>query len=474
MAKKERKGSSKKDQGVRAIPAVGKVLNWPAVGGLVEIHPRRLVVRAVHEVLAEEREAILGGRKPSFGARKEWMAGIVDRLTCLETPSLRRVVNATGIVVHTNLGRSPLSPGALAAIADNAGSYCSLEMDLEKGERSSRALHIRDTLCELTGAESSLIVNNNAAAVMLALHTLASGSEVIVSRGELVEIGGSFRIPDIMATSGAVLREVGTTNKTRIADYRAVVNESTALLLKVHTSNFRIMGFTESVERSDLVALGRKWGLPVMEDLGSGSLADLSEFNLPPEPTVSEVLDAGVDLVTFSGDKLLGGPQAGLILGRADLVEKMRRSPIHRALRVGKLTLAALQATLTAYLDPAETFASIPALRMITAPPGEVRARARRLCRALRRILPSGFEAEVRPGVSHVGGGALPLAELPTHVVALAPGRTSVDNLAKRLRTSRPSVIARIEADRLLFDLRTVADDEVGLIVEAMRICLGG
>jgi len=472
MVKKERKGPSKKSRGVSAIPAVGKVLNWPAVSELVETHPRRLVLRAVQEVLAEEREAILAGGKPSFDARKEWVAGIVDRLARLETPSLRRAVNATGIIIHTNLGRSPLSPEALAAITGNARSYTSLEMDLEKGERSSRALHLREMLCELTGAESSLIVNNNAAAGMLALHTLAGGSEVIVSRGELVEIGGSFRIPDIMATSGAILREVGTTNKTRIADYRAVVNESTALLLKVHTSNFRIMGFTEAAERADLVALGREWGLPVMEDLGSGSLVDLCDYGLPPEPTVSEVLDAGVDVVTFSGDKLLGGPQAGIIVGNADLVEKMRRSPMNRALRVGKLTLAAMQATLTAYLDPAKAFASVPTLRMITAAVGEVQSRARRLCRALRKIDGSNLEAEVRSGVSHVGGGALPLAELPTHVVAVAPGQTSVDTLAKRLRTSTPSVIARIEGNRLLFDLRTVADDEVATIVEAMRTSL--
>jgi L-seryl-tRNA(Ser) seleniumtransferase len=350
-----------------------------------------------------------------------------------------------------------------------ASHYSNLEYDLEGGERGDRYVTVVDLLRKLTGAEDALVVNNNAAAVFLALQSLATGREVIVSRGELIEIGGSFRIPDIMRASGAQLREVGTTNKTHLSDYETAITEQTALLLKVHPSNYRILGFTESVDRAALVELGRSRGLPVMEDLGSGNLLDLTAYGLEPEPTVPEVVRAGVEVVTFSGDKLLGGPQAGIIVGRRREIAVLKRHPLNRVVRVDKMTLASLEATLRHYLDPAAALREIPTLRMLTAPVAEVERRGRRLLRQLRGTLESGWSVRLQPDVSQVGAGALPLAKIPTRAVTVRCERVSAVQIERSFRRHNPPVLGRIQQDTFMLDMRTVQDHELPEIVGAFQ-----
>jgi L-seryl-tRNA(Ser) seleniumtransferase len=381
---------------------------------------------------------------------------------------LDRVVNATGVVLHTNLGRAPLSRAALARLAVIGRRYSNLELDVQTRERGWRGSHVDALLGWLTGAEASLVVNNNAAAVLLALETLAHGREVVVSRGELIEIGGAFRIPDIMVRSGARLVEVGTTNRTRVTDYAAAIRPDTALLLKVHPSNFRVLGFTQAPTTHELVELGRGRGVPVMEDLGSGAFLDLRRFGLPHEPMAPETVAAGADLVTFSGDKLLGGPQAGIVVGRRELVARLRQNPLTRALRIDKLTLAALEATLRAYETPEAALHEIPTLRMLTEPEARVRRRARRCLRALPPAVRTALDARVVGTRGQAGGGALPLAELPTAALALGSAAHPATALEARLRAGRPPVIGRIAEDRLLLDCRTVADDEVPLLAAAV------
>lgn len=390
--------------------------------------------------------------------------------------SLRPVVNATGVVIHTNLGRSLLAPEVLPGLEAVAARYSNLEYNLESGRRGSRYSHVEEILLELTGAEAALVVNNNAAAVLITLETLAKGREVIVSRGELVEIGGSFRIPDVMARSGAILREVGATNRTHLRDYEGAIGEATALLLKVHQSNFQVVGFTASVPVADLKVLANRHGLPVVEDLGSGTLVDFAPYGLVHEPTVQESLAAGADLVTFSGDKLLGGPQAGIILGRRDLVDRIRANPLNRALRIDKLTLAALEGTLRLYRDPAEAARRLPTLRMLTAPAAGLKTRARRLARRLRALELPGLEVRVVETVARVGGGALPLQVLPSAAAALVPAEAgiSIARLEAALRRHDPPVVARIEDDRLLFDVRTLLPGDEARIAEALAAAVAG
>ena len=456
---------------LRALPSVDEVLR--DLDGHAAI-PRPRVVEAIRGVLAASRRAVLAAASPEELLRipldgAALRARVETRLREAAAWQLDRVINATGVVLHTNLGRAPLSDAALDRLALVARSYSNLELDVQTKERGSRYSHVDGLLCRLTGAEASLVVNNNAAAVLLALETLARGREVVVSRGELIEIGGAFRIPDIMARSGARLVEVGTTNRTRVADYTAAIGSETALLLKVHPSNFRVVGFTEGVTTRELVELGRARGLPVIEDLGSGSLLDLRPFGLPHEPSAPEVVAAGVDLVTFSGDKLLGGPQAGIVVGRRELVGRLRKNPLNRALRIDKLTLAALEATLRAYEDPAAALREIPTLRMLTEPEAEVRRRARRCLRALPAGVRAALGARVVTARGQVGGGALPLTELPTAALALGSASHPAAALDERLRAGRPPVIGRITDDRLLLDCRTVADDEVPLLVAAVK-----
>jgi L-seryl-tRNA(Ser) seleniumtransferase len=389
-------------------------------------------------------------------------------LQTLETPSLRRVLNLTGTVLHTNLGRAPLAESALQAVAAVAQGYATLEYDLAEGKRGERHVHVEELLCRLTGADSALAVNNNAGAVLLALAALAGGKSALVSRGELIEIGGSFRIPEIMAAGGVKLVEVGTTNKTHLDDYQRAIGPDTALILKVHTSNYRILGFTSAVNGEELAALGREHGIPVLEDLGSGLLIDPAASGLPNEPTVREVLATGIDVVTFSGDKLLGGPQAGLIAGDREIVARLKKHPLARALRLDKMTLAALEATLRLYLDPPRALREIPALRMLAVPADELRRRCLDLLPQLQAAAGDKAELEIIAATATVGGGAMPLAELPSFAVAVTPRHISLQQLAERLRQSTPPVIGRVQDERLLFDPRTLLPGEGQLLIAAL------
>ncbi|MBU1001891.1 MAG: L-seryl-tRNA(Sec) selenium transferase [Proteobacteria bacterium] len=383
-------------------------------------------------------------------------------------PHFRRVLNATGVVIHTNLGRSVLAPQAMDAVRDACAHYSNLEFSLESGERGSRYSHVEPLLCRLTGAEAALVVNNNAAAVMLVLDTMAKGREVIVSRGQLVEIGGSFRIPEVMEKSGAVLREVGATNRTHLRDYEDAITGDTGALMKVHCSNFRIIGFTKEVSASELAALGQKHGLPVIEDLGSGSLVDFGGGALD-EPTVQQVVAAGLDVVSFSGDKVLGGPQAGIIVGKKLWIDKIRKNPMNRALRIDKMTLAALEATLRLYLDPLTASRTVPTLKMITATPDELKVRARRLRNRLGKDLGAAAELALLPGSSRVGGGSFPERDLPTTLVALTPsGGMTADELKARLLNLALPLVGRIEDDRFCLDPRTLDDKEFPLVSAAL------
>jgi L-seryl-tRNA(Ser) seleniumtransferase len=445
---------------LQSIPKVDEFLGW--VGELPDT-PDILIKAAVREVLAEQREAILSGKEISEKdlVKEVLLPKFRNRLDQKLTPHFRTVINATGVVVHTNLGRSLLPKSAMEPLLQGGLRYSNLEFDLATGKRGSRYSLVEDLLCELTGAEAALVVNNNAAAVMLVLDTLANGREVIVSRGQLVEIGGSFRIPDVMAKSGAILVEVGATNRTHLRDYENAITEETALLLKVHTSNFKIIGFTSEVELPELVALGNRHDLPVVEDLGSGSFVDFSRFGLQKEPTVGEVLKAGVDVVTFSGDKLLGGPQAGLILGKKEIVERIKKNPMNRALRIDKFTLASLEAVLRIYFDEEKALKEIPTLAMLALPLDTIVKRARRLQRRIKKLLVKKCETALISTNSKVGGGALPEQDLPTKGVSLMPKDRSLNQLENDFRKLPLPIIGRIENESYVLDMRTVADDEI-------------
>lgn len=447
----------------RAIPAVDTLLTAPEIDVLVQRAGRTRVVALLRVIQAEVRaEGPISGVGLDDPA---WYAGrVAARLEQGDVPSLRPVLNATGVVLHTNLGRAPLAEQARRAVAAAAG-YATVEFGLETGQRGSRYDHCVGLLRELTGARDALVVNNNAAAVVLALNTLADGSEAVISRGELVEIGGSFRIPEIMARSGARMREVGSTNRTHPDDYRQALGPATGLILKVHRSNFRIEGFTAEVETGELAALAREAGVPLVHDLGSGALLDLSEVGLPHEPTAGDALAAGADVVSMSGDKLLGGPQSGILLGSGDIIGRMRANPLCRALRPDKLTLAALEATLALYRDPARAYSEVPTLRMLAAAGEDLSDRARRLAERLRG---AGVRATTASATSAVGGGAYPGVELPTTVVAVAAGEAGVDALARRVRLGSPPVVGRIRDGQLLLDLRTVAVEEEDALVRAV------
>jgi L-seryl-tRNA(Ser) seleniumtransferase len=456
------------------IPNVDHILSKPEMVHLTDRFPRSIILEAVRRGLDYLRKTIITAPDPatldegifSFeGLLPQFMAEIESQLT----PSLRGVVNATGVVIHTNLGRSLLHEDAIERIAEVSRHYSNLEFDLAQGTRGSRYVHVEEILCRLTGAEAALVVNNNAAAVMLVLNTLAAGREVIVSRGQLVEIGGAFRIPDVMKRSGAILREVGTTNRTHLSDYEGTMDEQTALILKVHTSNFRILGFTSEVGLRELAEFAHSRGLPVMEDLGSGCLIDLTKYGLDKEPTAGEALKDGADIVTFSGDKLLGGPQAGIILGKREYIGRIKVNPLTRAVRIDKLTLAGLQATLLLYLDEDRAAKEIPTLRMLTYSHDELRRKAERLFRKIRARIPTGLRIAVRDDVSQVGGGAYPVQSLPTRVIALKPDEGSAHQLERRLREGKPPIIARVSKDEVLLDVRTIRDDEGNLVVAGIE-----
>jgi L-seryl-tRNA(Ser) seleniumtransferase len=455
---------------LRSLPGVDHLLSVADAELDLQSMPKSVVTRAIRESLEALRQRILAQdaslAEPALSI-ETLMAAVIRRATQIQSYNLKRVINATGVVVHTNLGRSCLAREAIDHMTAVAARYSNLEFNLEAGRRGSRYSAVEELLCELSGAEAALAVNNNAGAVMLSLDTLARGKEVIISRGELVEIGGSFRIPDVMARSGALLKEVGTTNRTHLRDYQQAVTTATGLLLKVHTSNYAIVGFTTAVGLSDMVALGRQLKLPVMEDLGSGNFIDLTQYGLPAEPTVQASVAAGVDVVTFSGDKLLGGPQSGLIVGRREILERIKANPLTRALRIDKLTLAALEATLRLYRDEAQAVKRIPTLRMLLCQRPEIESRARQLAEGLRGLGHPGLNVTLCDLTSRAGGGALPLLDLPSCCVGITLKGRSPNRIEAALRNGRPPIIGRIENDLYIIDPRTLQDDELEIIVAA-------
>jgi L-seryl-tRNA(Ser) seleniumtransferase len=457
---------------LRRLPSVDQLVRRLAGRRELAGIPRARLTAVVRDAVDGERRRVRAGADGGGDPAERLAAQVVAALSSAGVFSLRPVVNATGVVLHTNLGRALMSDLAVTRMAAVARAYSNLELDLATKDRGSRYSHVEPLLRRLSGAEDALVVNNNAAAVLLALETLAHGKEVVVSRGELIEIGGEFRIPDIMLRSGARLREVGTTNRTHLRDYAEAIGPETALLLKVHTSNYRVVGFTADVPSRALAALGRERGIPVMEDLGSGSLVDLRPWGLPYEPTVQEVVAAGVDLVTFSGDKLLGGPQAGLVVGTRALVGRLKKNPLNRALRIDKFTISGLEATLHAY-EAGTALETVPTLRLLTEPLASIRGRARRLLARLDTSVRKRLAAVVADDRSQVGGGALPTVELATAVLAVGATAADARELDEALRRAVPPVIGRIADDRLLLDCRTILPTEVPTVAAALTAASG-
>jgi len=460
---------------LRMLPGVDQVLERCRNDPFFVDIPKTVVVNSVRQILDFRRRRILAA-DPAFTAQSladalimESVKAAVDKAMA---PNLKHLVNATGVVVHTNLGRSLLPAAALENVALIAGRYSNLEYDLDAGKRGSRYSSVEEILCEISGAEAAMVVNNNAAAVLLCLETMAKNKEVIVSRGELVEIGGSFRVPDVMAKSGGILKEVGTTNRTHPKDYEQAIDDRTALLLKVHRSNYSIMGFTAEVPLKELVALAARHGKPVMEDLGSGTFIDFSKYGLIKEPTVQESVAAGADIVTFSGDKLLGGPQAGLIVGQKPILDRVKQNPLTRALRIDKMTLAALESTLRLYREEEKAIRSIPTLRMLTMKLDEIANRAARLGERLHEIGDPRLHITLVDLSSKAGGGALPLLDLPSRCLKLSIQGLSVNALEKSMRRNNPPIIGRIEDDGFVMDPRTVQDDDLPIIRAAFETVL--
>jgi L-seryl-tRNA(Ser) seleniumtransferase len=455
---------------LRTLPAIDRLLCTPLLAELEQTQPHILIREAAQKTVDDLRQQLLDEQAVLPDLDLGAVASLVAiRVAELAKPSLRKVINVTGTLLHTNLGRAPLCSDALQAITDISQGYSNLEYDLDEGQRGKRFTHVEGLICKLTGGEAATVVNNNAGAVMLALAALAGGSSAVVSRGELIEIGGSFRIPDIMAASGVGLIEVGTTNKTHLKDYAEALGSETALILKVHTSNYRILGFTEAVSGEDLAVLAHQHDIPVLEDLGSGLLMDLTPYGLPREPTVREVLKTGIDLVTFSGDKLLGGPQAGIIVGNRDVIDKVRKHPIARALRIDKLTLAALEATLRLYLDPQKALEQVPTLKMLSLPVAELQQRCETLLPRLMEVTGEAADCTIIEAAATVGGGALPLTELPGQVIALKPKEMSLNVLTTRLRCCEPAVVGRIKDNQFLIDTRTLNNDDKELLLLALK-----
>lgn len=463
-----------KQEYLRKIPAVNRLLQRDELQSVLALYPQDLVVDVVNQVLDGRRRSILQGTVTpaeldlSEGTlAREAQAAVLRYMA----PRLRRLINATGTILHTNLGRAVLSERAAETLAQIARTYSNLEFDLEEGERGSRYTLVTDLLCRLTGAEDALVVNNNAAAVLLILNTLASGKEVIVSRGQIVEIGGSFRIHEVMRASGCTLVEVGATNKTHLYDYEQAITPNTGLLTKVHTSNYQIVGFSEAVEARELAALGREHRIPVFEDLGSGVLINLEKYGITHEPTVQEAVQAGVDVISFSGDKLLGGPQAGIIVGKQPLIRQLKKNHLTRALRVDKFTLAALEVTLKHYLREEEAMREIPTLRMISMTADELHQRSAAFAERVAAAIP-GAAVRTVAGTSMVGGGSLPTEQIPTWLTAIRLSSISTSEAGVMLRRQDLPIICRIQEDELIFDLRTVrSDEEAEIIAGLVNVC---
>ena len=457
---------------MRKLPGVDHLLDLVSRQAFAEDIPHAVVVNSIRRVIESRRQQILA-QKPAIGhddlSDEQMINAVKQSVDQAMTPNLRRTINATGIVVHTNLGRSLLAAEVIDHLVTIAGRYSNLEYDLVAGRRGSRYSSVEDLICEISGAEAALAVNNNAGAVLLSLDTLARDQEVIVSRGELVEIGGSFRVPDVMAKSGSILKEIGTTNRTHLRDYANAIGPQTGLLLKVHTSNYSVVGFTAEVSLKELVDLGAAHQLPVMEDLGSGTFIDFSKYGLLKEPTVQDSVNAGTDVITFSGDKLLGGPQAGIIVGKKKIIDAIKSNPMTRALRIDKLTLTALEGTLRLYRDEEKATRLIPTLRMIMLPLAEIQKRARRLADRLKQIGDARLHIRLLKRASKTGGGALPLMELPSLCIGLQVDRLSSNNLEKMMRKNDPPIIGRIEDDIFIMDPRTIQEDEFPAIVTALE-----
>jgi L-seryl-tRNA(Ser) seleniumtransferase len=456
----------------RNLPSVTQVLEAATIQSLTPAPARDWIVAVIRQELAELRQRLGRGEDLNGQAAAEAVAErVVERLGREFRPRLRTVINATGIVLHTNLGRAPIAEEAARAASEAAHGYLNLELDLETGKRSSRQSAMREWACRLTGAESATAVNNNAAATVIVLRAIAAGKEVVVSRGQLIEIGGSFRIPEIMTVSGACLREVGTTNITRLADYESAIGPNTGALMLVHTSNYRVSGFTRSVSVGELVGLGKKHGVTVIDDVGSGALLDFSRFGFRGEPLARESVAAGADVVLFSGDKLLGGPQAGIIVGRKNLVRKIEKDPLMRAFRLDKMTLAALETTLRLYLDEDRVLRAVPVLQMLATPLTELRRRGEFLAERL-RVLDGIASATVAEDVAFVGGGSLPDQSIPSVVVEIVAQNHSDAALAQRLRTGEPAVMARLRNGKLVCDVRTIFPRQEDALVSAFARAL--
>jgi L-seryl-tRNA(Ser) seleniumtransferase len=454
------------DNPLRRLPAVNDVVDLAAPRA--PARDRELLVGAIRAELAECRRRLAHGEPVNGAVTAEAVAErALVRLHAELQPTLRPVINATGIILHTNLGRAPIAEEAAHAAYEAARGYLNLELDLETGKRSSRQNAIRAWVCRLTGAESATAVNNNAAATVIALRALCRGKEVIVSRGQLIEIGGSFRIPDIMAVSGAVLREVGTTNITRLADFENAIGSSTAALMQIHTSNYRVSGFTKAVALADLVALGAKHHVPVIDDIGSGAMLDFARFGFTGEPVARDSIAAGVHLVLFSGDKLLGGPQAGILAGKQEHIQKIEKDPLMRAFRLDKMTLAALEATLRLYVEGERALREIPGLRMLGTPPAELRERAESLAARLRTVEGVASVA-VAEDVAYVGGGSLPDQKMPSWVVEIVARNLSDADLANRLRTGEPAILGRLRDGKIVLDVRTVLPYQMDALIAAV------
>lgn len=463
---------NKKQQNyLKQLPGVDHLLEAAKANCLFNDIPKSVIIKSIRSVLAKLRKSILNNQKISDSDLTD--ASILSDIEKLVQedmqPNLKQVINATGVVIHTNLGRSLLTATALKNIIKIASRYSNLEFDLLNGRRGSRYSLVENLLCELSGAEAAMVVNNNAGAVFLSLDTIAKQKDVIVSRGELVEIGGSFRIPDVMKKSGAILMEVGTTNRTHLKDYENSVTENTGLLLKVHTSNYSVVGFTAAVSLKELVKLGNKHKLPVMEDLGSGTFIDFSEYNLPKEPTIQESVAAGADIITFSGDKLLGGPQAGIIVGSKIIIDRIKQNSLARALRIDKLTLAALENTLRLYREPEKALKMIPSLKMLIMPLADIEFKAKTLAKLLSDLNKPGLTGSISNIFSRAGGGALPLLNLPSKAVKISIAGISVNKIEKCMRNNDPPIIGRIEDDLFAMDLRTIHKDEFPVIASAIK-----
>ncbi len=464
--------NSLRNEMLKQMPGMPVLMNHPEIKLLRDTHPTLYINDIVRRELDSLRSFILGASEEELAGmeiREEDIASrALDVARRAVGPSVKPVINAAGVILHTALGRAPLAPAAREAVHLALGGYCTVAMNEETGKRGDRHLHTERLLAHITGAEAGIVVNNNAAGTMLILNTLGQGKEVVVSRGQLIEIGGAFRIPEVMERSGCKLVEVGTTNRTHLRDYENAITEDTAAILRVHTSNYRIIGFTGEVPLPELAALGRKYNLPVIDDLGSGALVDLSQFGLPKEPTIQESMRDGMDVICFSGDKMLGGPQGGYLIGRRDIIERVKKNPLTRALRLDKMAYAAHEATLKLFLEPDKLRETHPVLKMITEDPAAIRRRTQTLRRKILPLVGDKAELSVIPGETEMGSGSLPGKGLKTYVLKVAPAKYTPDCIGERLRKSSPPIFSRIEKDAVLLDLRTVFKGEEKILGEKL------